>query len=166
LIALRPERLRDARKRAVLSQDDLAAQAEVSRKTISNYESGKTEPDLPTLRRLAAVVNVAPEWLTGGNDGDTVPNKGLPGGGPKQLGSITPTGATPDDVERSEGPALFWLRLPNGSTWSLRFTQVLAGPGMELETGSDLLGSAAAAPSSAGAASRRPATRKRAAAGA
>lgn len=69
-----PERLAEARKRALLSQADLARKAEVSRKTVGNYESGKTQPDEPTLRRLASVVNVPPAWLTGhdsGGDGDS-----------------------------------------------------------------------------------------------
>jgi uncharacterized protein len=44
--------LRQARKRADLSQVDLAARAGVTQSVISAYESGQRQPSLPTLTRL------------------------------------------------------------------------------------------------------------------
>ena len=46
--------LRDARRRAQLSQTDLARRAGVAQSVISAYESGKREPSLRTLERLVA----------------------------------------------------------------------------------------------------------------
>jgi hypothetical protein len=44
--------LRQARKRADLSQVDLASRASVTQSVISAYESGQRQPSLPTLARL------------------------------------------------------------------------------------------------------------------
>jgi uncharacterized protein len=44
--------LREARKRAGLSQVELAARAAVSQSVISAYESGHRQPSVPTLARL------------------------------------------------------------------------------------------------------------------
>lgn len=46
------ELLRSARRRARLSQTDLARRAGVAQSVISAYESGRREPSLPTLTRL------------------------------------------------------------------------------------------------------------------
>jgi predicted nucleotidyltransferase/DNA-binding XRE family transcriptional regulator len=63
--------LRDARRRARLSQTDLARRAGVAQSVISAYESGKREPSLRTLERLVAAtggrlaVSVEPGPATG-----------------------------------------------------------------------------------------------------
>jgi uncharacterized protein len=44
--------LREARKRAGLSQVDLAARAGVTQSVISAYESGQRQPSMPALARL------------------------------------------------------------------------------------------------------------------
>lgn len=44
--------LKDARRRAALSQGELARRAGVAQSMISAYENGAREPTLPTLRRL------------------------------------------------------------------------------------------------------------------
>ena len=44
--------LRQARKRAGLSQVDLASRAGVTQSVISAYESGQRQPSLPALARL------------------------------------------------------------------------------------------------------------------
>lgn len=44
--------LREARLRAGLTQDELAARAETARSQISRYERGDVLPSLETLRRL------------------------------------------------------------------------------------------------------------------
>lgn len=46
--------LREARKRAGLSQSDLAHRAGVTQSVISAYESGARQPSVPTLERLIA----------------------------------------------------------------------------------------------------------------
>ena len=45
--------IRDLRTQAGLSQDQLAEQLFVTRQTISNYETGRTRPDLDQLLRIA-----------------------------------------------------------------------------------------------------------------
>jgi transcriptional regulator with XRE-family HTH domain len=47
--------LRDARRRARLSQAEVAARARTSQSTVSAYESGAKQPSLATLTRLLAV---------------------------------------------------------------------------------------------------------------
>ncbi len=44
--------LRDARRRARLSQTDLARRSGIAQSVISAYESGRREPAVPTLARL------------------------------------------------------------------------------------------------------------------
>jgi transcriptional regulator with XRE-family HTH domain len=46
--------LRSARRHAGLSQREVAVLAEVSQPNVSNYERGRRQPTLPTLRRLLA----------------------------------------------------------------------------------------------------------------
>ena len=48
------ELLREARRRAGLSQSDLARRAGVTQSVVSEYEAGKRQPALPTLARLVA----------------------------------------------------------------------------------------------------------------
>jgi uncharacterized protein len=50
--------LREARRRAGLSQVELAARAGVTQSVVSAYESGTRQPSLPTLRRLVAVTGM------------------------------------------------------------------------------------------------------------
>lgn len=51
------------RKKAGLSQEALAEQLHVTRQTISNWESGKSLPDIETLKALAQALNVPIERL-------------------------------------------------------------------------------------------------------
>lgn len=48
------ELLREARRRAGLSQSELAQRAGVTQSVVSEYEGGKRQPALPTLARLVA----------------------------------------------------------------------------------------------------------------
>ena len=62
-------KLREARIAAKLTQDELAEKAGVTRRTISNLESGKTLPNIGLLFILAAILGVA--WFalyTGGKE--------------------------------------------------------------------------------------------------
>ncbi len=63
------DRCLKARKDAELEQQELADRIEVSRQTISNYETGRiTRPTKPTLRRWALTCGVTFEWLYAGED--------------------------------------------------------------------------------------------------
>ena len=53
-----PDNIRTYRKKQHLSQEALAKKLYVTRQTISNYENGKTEPDLNMIKRIADVLNV------------------------------------------------------------------------------------------------------------
>ncbi|GHP13601.1 transcriptional regulator [Lentilactobacillus fungorum] len=56
-------RLRDQRKASSLTQQQLADRLNVSRKTVSGWETGRSLPDIDTLRRMAAVYRVSLDQL-------------------------------------------------------------------------------------------------------
>jgi transcriptional regulator with XRE-family HTH domain len=62
------DRLRDLRKRALLTQKELADKSGVGVTTIIRIERNQVEPHGRTIRRLAEALDVAPEELvkTGG----------------------------------------------------------------------------------------------------
>jgi transcriptional regulator with XRE-family HTH domain len=58
--------LRDLRRRAVMSQEDLATKSGVARDTISKLETGQRRAYPSTIRKLAAGLDVEPGMLLGG----------------------------------------------------------------------------------------------------
>jgi transcriptional regulator with XRE-family HTH domain len=58
--------LRDLRRRAVMSQEDLAVRSGVARDTISKLETGQRRAYPSTIRKLAAGLDVEPRMLLGG----------------------------------------------------------------------------------------------------
>jgi len=52
-------RLREARRKARLTQAEAGARAGVGQGRFSEYETGATTPDIKTLRRLAAALRVS-----------------------------------------------------------------------------------------------------------
>ena len=50
--------IKDLRKEKNLTQDQLAEALHVTRQAVSNWENGKTEPDVETLSQLAAFFGV------------------------------------------------------------------------------------------------------------
>jgi transcriptional regulator with XRE-family HTH domain len=58
--------LRDFRRRAVMSQEDLAEKSGVARDTISKLETGQRGAYPSTIRKLAAGLEVEPQMLVGG----------------------------------------------------------------------------------------------------
>jgi transcriptional regulator with XRE-family HTH domain len=58
--------LRDFRRRAVMSQEDLAEKSGVARDTISKLETGQRGAYPSTIRKLAAGLDVEPQMLLGG----------------------------------------------------------------------------------------------------
>lgn len=68
-IAANIKALRTARG---LTQDALAAQLHVTRQAVSNWENGKAQPDIETLKKLSQALNVPAEMLIyGKKEGDT-----------------------------------------------------------------------------------------------
>lgn len=55
--------LRNARRQAQVSQDDLAQRSGVDRSAISNYERGRREPNLRTIVKLARALDIEPASL-------------------------------------------------------------------------------------------------------
>lgn len=51
--------LRTARELAGMGQIDAAKRIGISPDTLSNYERGKTYPDIPTLRKIEALYGVS-----------------------------------------------------------------------------------------------------------
>lgn len=58
--------LRDMRRRAVMSQEQLAERSGVARDTISKLETGRRKAYPVTVRKLAAGLAVEPGMLLGG----------------------------------------------------------------------------------------------------
>ncbi len=61
------ERLREARLQANLSQEKLAEEIYVSRQTISNWENGKTYPDIMSILLLSDLYEISLDELLKGD---------------------------------------------------------------------------------------------------
>lgn len=61
------DRLRQLRQTHGYSQTDLAQKLGVSQNTITSYESGRTEPGITMLVKLAAIFGVTSDYLIGIN---------------------------------------------------------------------------------------------------
>ena len=59
------ERLRQLRAECHMTQGEVAEQLHMTRQAVSSYESGRTEPDLETLKQLAEIYGVTLEELLG-----------------------------------------------------------------------------------------------------
>jgi transcriptional regulator with XRE-family HTH domain len=55
--------IREMRRRAAMTQDELAREAGVSGMTLSRIERGESEPRASTLRKLAKALEVKPQDL-------------------------------------------------------------------------------------------------------
>ena len=58
-------RLKQARKHAKLTQNEVSLKTSINRATLANWEVGRTEPDTNTLSRLADLYNVSLDYLFG-----------------------------------------------------------------------------------------------------
>ncbi len=58
-------RIRDLREDLDLRQIDVAQATGIDQKTLSNYETGKTNPDSYAIIRLADFFNVSADYLLG-----------------------------------------------------------------------------------------------------
>jgi transcriptional regulator with XRE-family HTH domain len=59
------EKLKEARTRRLLTQDELGEKAGVSQSTIANIERNNAEPQFRTIRKLAKALDVDPTELLG-----------------------------------------------------------------------------------------------------
>jgi transcriptional regulator with XRE-family HTH domain len=62
------ERLRRAREKKNLTQVAVRERTGINNKTLSGYEKGVSEPDIETLKKLAALYEVSVDWITGNNN--------------------------------------------------------------------------------------------------
>lgn len=53
-----PERLKYLRERREMTQNDLAVKADVSQSTIAQIESGKKDPSIATVKKIAEALDV------------------------------------------------------------------------------------------------------------
>ena len=67
------ERLLEIRKKQGLSQEELGAELQVSRQTISKWEAGQSLPDLDFIAQLSDIFNVSSDYLI--KDEMTEPNE-------------------------------------------------------------------------------------------
>jgi DNA-binding XRE family transcriptional regulator len=62
------DRLKDLRIRRALTQEELAAKADIGKNTVNRIERNLTEPHMSTLRKLAQALGVEPYKLLEGED--------------------------------------------------------------------------------------------------
>lgn len=60
--------IKKLRKEKGMTQDELAEQLFVTRQAVSNWEMGKTQPDVDTLTRLAEIFDVSVERIIYGKE--------------------------------------------------------------------------------------------------
>lgn len=62
------DRLKELRKSRNITQTDFARSFHISNGTIGNWESGKREPNLETMQKIADYFNVTVDYLIGRSD--------------------------------------------------------------------------------------------------
>ena len=55
--------IKKLRKEKNMTQDELAEKLCVTRQAVSNWENGKTEPDVETITKLAEIFDVSVEYI-------------------------------------------------------------------------------------------------------
>ena len=70
------DRLRDARKQAAMTQEEVAERVGVHPLTISHFETGRVSPKLETLVRLAAALGTTVGALLGETEPPALPATG------------------------------------------------------------------------------------------
>lgn len=61
-------KIREARKAAVITQEELAKALGINRATLSRYESGAIDPPSSQLQRIASALGVSVDYLIGKTD--------------------------------------------------------------------------------------------------
>ena len=59
------ENLKEARLKSGLSQKDVSENIGVAKSTYSLYESGRREPNVETIKKIASILNVSADVLLG-----------------------------------------------------------------------------------------------------
>ena len=70
-------RIRDLREDLDLRQIDVAQATGIDQKTLSNYETGKTNPDSHSIIKLADFFQVTTDYLLGVSNSDKKTNKDI-----------------------------------------------------------------------------------------
>ena len=70
-------RIRDLREDMDLRQIDVSKATGIDQKTLSNYETGKTNPDSYSLIRLADFFHVTIDYLVGYSDSNLMTNQDI-----------------------------------------------------------------------------------------
>jgi len=60
--------IKKLRKEKGMTQDELAEKLNVTRQAVSNWETGRTQPDIETLTKLAGVFDVSVERIIYGSE--------------------------------------------------------------------------------------------------
>ena len=63
-----PERLKNLRKKAGLTQKQIAENLQVGQNSYSNWEKGNRTPIQPTIEKLAEILNTSTDYLLGKTD--------------------------------------------------------------------------------------------------
>lgn len=58
-------KLKEARKKAGYTQQEVEIHTDISRQVLSHYETGKREPNIETLAKLSDFYEVSIDWLVG-----------------------------------------------------------------------------------------------------
>lgn len=66
-------KIKEARNKLKLTQNEVANQLNISRKTLSSWENERSSPDSDSIKKLASILNVDVTYLLG-----ITPNKNLP----------------------------------------------------------------------------------------
>lgn len=88
------EKIKNARNRAGLSQQELADRLHVSRSAVAKWEADKGLPDIENLKSIARLFGMTVDELV--NDGEEA--------GPCTLTEAIPPGCDPDDAVRARWP--------------------------------------------------------------
>lgn len=56
-------KLKEARKKAGLTQQEVADKLNTSQSNITKYETGALEPNIETIKKLAEIYKVSTDWL-------------------------------------------------------------------------------------------------------
>ena len=59
------KRIKELRKENNFTQQELAEKLELTNSTVSDWETGRSEPDLETLTKLAKLFSVTTDYLLG-----------------------------------------------------------------------------------------------------
>ena len=70
-------RIKDLREDRDMRQSDLADATGIDQRTISNYETGKTNPDSETIIKLARFFGVSCDYLLGVTEQNLISNQAI-----------------------------------------------------------------------------------------